>query len=77
MYKPIASGGLLAMTGVGGYFLSWGWYAVGAVVIGGALVTINKFGPRLAIEPIRQESGKYRFNLTKNGQTWRPFKRRR
>jgi hypothetical protein len=42
-------------------------------VIGGALITLTKFGPRIAIEPIPVGVRDSRFRLTYNG---RPVRRR-
>jgi hypothetical protein len=70
MYKPIAAGGTLALTG-SALALQLSWLALALFVLGGVAMTLHRFGPRIAIEPIWQEGGKYRFRLTKNGQPWR------
>ena len=75
MYTPpIASSGTLALTGVGIATQDL-WLALGAIVVGGAVVAANRFGPRIALDPIRRETGGYRIQLTKNGQPWRRKRR--
>ena len=74
MYTPIAGSGALAFTGVAIATQDL-WLALGAIVVGGAAVAANRFGPRIALDPIRQEGGGYRIQLTKNGQPWRRKRR--
>lgn len=69
MYTPIVGSGMLASTGVAAATQNL-WIALAAVVIGGAAIAVSRFGPRIALDPIRQESGGYRIRLTKNGQPW-------
>lgn len=75
MYVPnvqeaAAGAGTLAGTGVF-WLAEMGWLTLGFLVIGGAITAATHFAPRIAVEPIRQRDGKYRFTLTKNGQPWR------
>jgi uncharacterized protein (DUF58 family) len=72
--------GMLAKTGagltLGGVTLSvlnLFWLGIALAVIGGALLTLTKFGPRIAIEPVPVGVRDSRFRLTYNG---RPVRRR-
>ncbi|MFI1993089.1 hypothetical protein [Actinoplanes sp. NPDC020271] len=44
------------------------WVGVAIAVIGGALITLSKFGPRIAFEPIPVGINGSRFRLTINGE---------
>lgn len=44
------------------------WLGIALAVIGGALITLSKFGPRVAIEPIPVGVRGSRFRLTVNGR---------
>jgi len=50
------------------------WLGVAVAVVGGALITLSKFGPRVAVEPVPVGVSGSRFRLTVNG---RPLSRRR
>lgn len=69
MYQKI-TGGALASTGVA--IVDQVWFAIGLLVIGGTLLTLTRFGPRLAVEPVHIRRS-YRWRLTVNG---RPSRRR-
>ena len=67
--------GMLPKTGVGitlaGVTLSalnLIWLGVALAVIGGTLITLTKFGPRLALEPVPVGVRGSRFRLTLNGR---------
>ena len=68
---PPTSGGALAATGasmmLGG--IGYAWMAVAILVIVGTVLTLAKFGPRLALEPVRTPGKtKPRVRLTFNGR---------
>jgi hypothetical protein len=72
--------GMLPKTGaglaVGGVFLSTldlMWVGIGIAVVGGALVTLSKFGPRIAVDAVPYGVRGTRYRLTYNG---RPIFRR-
>jgi hypothetical protein len=44
------------------------WVGVAIAVIGGALITLSKFGPRIAFEPLPVGMRDSRFRLTVNGE---------
>jgi hypothetical protein len=55
------------------------WLGVALAVIGGALITVSKFGPRVAVEPLPVGVRGSRFRLTCNGEpvSWRNRSARR
>lgn len=74
--------GMLPKTGasmtIGGATLSalgLVWVGIAFAVVGGALVTVSKFGPRIAVEPIPVGVRGSRLRLTYNGRPVR-FRRR-
>lgn len=67
--------GMLPKTGIGltagGMTLSLlnlVWVGIAIAVVGGALITLSKFGPRIAIEPVPVGVSGSRFRLTVNGE---------
>ncbi|MFF5084501.1 hypothetical protein ACFY36_46300 [Actinoplanes sp. NPDC000266] len=50
------------------------WLGIAVAVVGGLLITLSKFAPRVAIEPIPIGVRGSRFRLTVNGE---PLRRRR
>jgi hypothetical protein len=67
--------GMLPKTGIGmtlgGMTLSLlnlVWLGVAIAVLGGVLITLSKFGPRIAVEPVPVGVGGSRFRLTFNGE---------
>jgi hypothetical protein len=44
------------------------WLGIALAVIGGALLTLTKFGPRVAVEPVPVGVRGSRFRLTFNGR---------
>ena len=62
------TGAGLTVAGVTLSTLNLIWLGVGLAVIGGTLVTLTKFGPRIAIEPIPVGVRGSRFRLTVNGR---------
>jgi hypothetical protein len=53
------------------------WIGVAVAVLGGALVTLSKFGPRVAVEPVPVGLRGSRFRVTVNGRPARTGHRRR
>ena len=47
------------------------WLAIGVFVIGGALITLSKFFPRIALEPLPESDSashaRWRWHITING----------
>lgn len=67
--------GVLAKTGagltVGGVTLSvlnLTWIGIALAVLGGTLITLTKFGPRIAVEPVPVGVRGSKFRLTVNGR---------
>jgi len=67
--------GMLPKTGIGlaagGMTLSLlnlVWIGIAIAVVGGALITLSKFGPRIAVEPVPIGVSGSRFRLTVNGE---------
>ena len=67
--------GMLPKTGagltIGGVALSalnLAWLGIAIAVIGGTLITLSKFGPRVAMEPVPVGVKASRFRLTINGR---------
>jgi hypothetical protein len=58
----------LTVGGLGLSALNLLWAGIALAVIGGALITLTKFGPRLAVEPIPVGVRGSRFWLTVNGR---------
>lgn len=64
---PVTGAGLT----VGGIALSVMnvvWLGIAVAVVGGMLVTLAKFGPRIAFEPVAVGVRSSRFRLTVNGR---------
>ena len=63
----------LALGGVTLGVLDLVWLGIAVAVIGGMLITLSKFGPRLAVEPVPVGVRGSRFRLTLNGHpvSWR------
>jgi hypothetical protein len=47
------------------------WIGVALAVIGGAMITLTKFGPRVAFEPTPIGVHGTKWKLTVNGRPWR------
>ncbi|GLW30055.1 hypothetical protein Areg01_29950 [Actinoplanes regularis] len=65
----------LTMAGMTLSVLNVIWVGVALAVIGGMLITLSKFGPRIALEPLPVGVRGSRFRLTVNGEP--AFKRSR
>ena len=64
--------GYLASTGTAA-LLGQLWLAVALLVIGGTLLTVAKFFPRVALDPVRgQHDARHHLRLTINGRPRRP-----
>lgn len=82
-YLPNAAGGpatagaaTLAATGATATAMHAVWLAVVCFLLAGMAFALAKFPPRIAIEPVRREDGRYRLRLTRNGRPW-PSRRRK
>lgn len=58
----------LTLGGVTMSVLNLVWLGIALAVIGGALLTLTKFGPRIAVEPVPVGVRGSRFRLTCNGR---------
>jgi hypothetical protein len=65
------TGAGLTVGGVALSVLNMMWVGVAVAVLGGLLVTVSKFGPRLAVEPLPVGVRGSRFRLTVNGKPLR------
>jgi hypothetical protein len=72
---PVTGAGL-AFGGVAMSVLNMAWLGVAIAVIGGALITLSKFGPRIAVEPVPVGVRGSRLRVTCNGRpiSWRRAK---
>lgn len=67
----LSTTGYLASTGTAA-LLGQLWLAVAFLVIGGTLLTLAKFMPRVAVEPVRGAGeARHRVRLTVNGRAVR------
>ncbi|GIF43508.1 hypothetical protein [Actinoplanes xinjiangensis] len=64
---PVTGAGL-AIGGIVVTLMNMVWLGIAVVVIGGMLITLSKFGPRVAIEPMAVGVHSSRFRLTVNGR---------
>ena len=64
--------GVMAAGGVTLTVLNLVWVGIALAVIGGAIVTLSKMGPRVAFEPVPVGVSGSRWRLTVNG---RPLRR--
>jgi hypothetical protein len=64
---PVTGAGL-AIGGVLVSVMNMVWLGIAVAVIGGMLITLSKFGPRVAIEPVAVGVRGSRFRLTVNGR---------
>ena len=73
------TGAGLAVAGLALSILDLMWLAVAMAVIGGTLITLAKFGPRVALEPVPVGVRGSRFRFTGNGHpvTFRRARHRR
>ena len=62
------TGAGLTVGGVTLSVLNLVWLGVALAIIGGTLVTLSKFGPRVAVEPVPVGVRASRFRLTVNGR---------
>lgn len=62
------TGAGLTVAGVTLSTLNLIWVGIALAVLGGALITLAKFGPRMAIEPMPVGVRGSRFRLTFNGR---------
>jgi len=58
----------LTLGGVTMSVLNLLWLGIALAVLGGALITLTKFGPRIAVEPVPVGVRGSRFRLTFNGR---------
>ena len=58
----------LTLGGVTMSVLNLLWLGIALAVLGGALITLTKFGPRIALEPVPVGVRGSRFRLTFNGR---------
>lgn len=58
----------LTVAGIAFSTLNLVWLGVALAVLGGTLITLSKFGPRLALEPVPVGVRGSRFRLTYNGR---------
>jgi hypothetical protein len=65
------TGAGLTVGGVALSVLDVMWVGVAVAVLGGLLVTVSKFGPRLAVEPMPVGVRGSRFRFTVNGKPLR------
>jgi hypothetical protein len=65
---PKTGAALLTVGGVTLSVLNLIWVGVALAVLGGALITVTKFGPRFALEPLPVGVRGSRFRLTYNGR---------
>lgn len=67
------TGAGLTVGGVALSTLNLVWLGVAIAVLGGTLITLSKFGPRIAVEPVPVGVRASRFRLTINGRpvSWR------
>jgi hypothetical protein len=56
---PVTAGAVVAYRSL--------WLGIAIAVIGGTLLTVAKFFPRVAVEPVRRQ-GRHRLGLTINGE---------
>jgi hypothetical protein len=62
------TGFLLSGTGVASTAYHLTWLAIACFVISGTLITLAKFFPRVAIEPLRETAHRrWRWRITVNG----------
>ncbi|MEU4162650.1 hypothetical protein [Actinoplanes sp. NPDC026670] len=64
---PVTGAGL-AFGGILVSVMNVVWLGIALAVIGGMLITLSKFGPRVAVEPIPVGLRGSRFRLTVNGR---------
>lgn len=62
------TGAGLTVGGVALSILNLVWLGVAIAVLGGTLITLSKFGPRIAVEPVPVGVRASRFRLTINGR---------
>lgn len=62
------TGAGLTVGGVALSTLNLVWLGVAIAVLGGTLITLSKFGPRIAVEPVPVGVRASRFRLTINGR---------
>lgn len=66
---PTTGGAVLAVTGISsGMATQLIWVAVMVIILGGTLMTLSRFAPRVAIDAVRMPNEKYRPWLTVNGR---------
>ena len=65
------TGAGLTVAGIAMSTLNLVWVGIAAMVIGGTIVTLSKFGPRIAFEPMPVGVRGSRFRLTYNGRPMR------
>jgi hypothetical protein len=64
---PVTGAGL-TVGGIAMSFLNLVWLGIAVAVIGGMLITLSKFGPRVAFEPVPVGVSGSKFRLTVNGR---------
>lgn len=64
---PLTGAGL-TVGGVAVSTMNIVWIAIALVVVGSALLTAQKFGPRIAVEPVPYGVNGTRWAFTKNGK---------
>jgi hypothetical protein len=70
---PVTGMGVMSIGGIAIGVMNIVWFGIAIVVLGGALITLSKFGPRFAFEPKQYGVNGQRWAFTRNGRVVRWF----